>query len=233
MQAAQALNGLVAVANRSSTGARALAVSTHAVTSTLVCFKESLKAVTIRAEAEHTAAHAPGVQARQADHAISQQAAQVGWCIPASMSSVVHTHKVLHGHEHVARSWRLGLGLDTPSRYLAMSWNTCKLLLLLLHCKKAASLCEPVGTSQVTICGVYNNRLLLDCHVHTVGKPASMYDQPSSLRWYVRSVTNKLLIVATYVFADIGKPSIPVAGQAACLPAVALCWCPWYSSKAS
>lgn len=102
MQAAQALHGLVAVANRSSTGARAQAVSTQAVTSTLVCFKESLKAVTMRADAEHEAAHAPGVQARQADHAICQQAAQVSWCLPASKSSVVHTPKVLHGHEHTA-----------------------------------------------------------------------------------------------------------------------------------
>ena len=35
---------------------------------------------------------------------------------------------------HVSACWLTGLGLGTPSRYLArtLSWNTCKLLLLLL-----------------------------------------------------------------------------------------------------
>ena len=29
-------------------------------------------------------------------------------------------------------SWRSELGWDTPSRYVAIGWNTCKLLLLLV-----------------------------------------------------------------------------------------------------
>ena len=36
---------------------------------------------------------------------------------------------------HVSACWLTGLGLGTPSRYLArtISWNACKLLLLLLQ----------------------------------------------------------------------------------------------------
>lgn len=78
VQAAQALHGLVAVVNRSSASARTQAASTPAVAETLACFKQSLRAVTMKPESEHAASHTPWVLARQAGHSICQQAAQVG-----------------------------------------------------------------------------------------------------------------------------------------------------------
>lgn len=80
VRAAQALHGLVAIINRSGGGARTQAASTQAVSQTLACFQESLKAVTITPDAEHPASHGPWLLARHADHALCRQAAQVGLC---------------------------------------------------------------------------------------------------------------------------------------------------------
>ena len=43
-----------------------------------------------------------------------------------------HTPRVQLSVYHISAIWRSELGWGTPSRYLAISWNTCKLLLLLL-----------------------------------------------------------------------------------------------------
>ena len=99
VRAAQALNGMVAVVNRSRTSTGTPSVSSQVVTDTLLCFKESLKAVTSRPEAEHAAAQAPGVHARQADHAICQQAAQV--LLRALLKSLCKL-KLLGWHVHCA-----------------------------------------------------------------------------------------------------------------------------------
>ena len=85
----------MAVVNRSSASAKTQAISTQAVTKTLVCFKQLLKAATIKVAAEHEAAHAPGAHLRQADHAISQQAAQVCLRLPVCKSTGICT-KYLH-----------------------------------------------------------------------------------------------------------------------------------------
>ena len=44
-----------------------------------------------------------------------------------------HTPRVQLSVYHVSASWHSKLGQDTPRRYLAISWNTCKLSLLCMH----------------------------------------------------------------------------------------------------
>ena len=51
-----------------------------------------------------------------------------------TLESCQRTHLGCNPVSHVSACWLTGLGLGTPSRYLArtISWNACKLLLLLL-----------------------------------------------------------------------------------------------------
>ena len=62
--------------------------------------------------------------------------AHTPWCNPVS---------------HVSACWLTGLGLGTPSRYLAriISWNACKILSIIMH-----SLSTNSGSETATIAGL-------------------------------------------------------------------------------
>ena len=47
---------------------------------------------------------------------------------PMALALSAYTPRVQFSVYHVSASWRSELGQDTPSGYLAISWNTCKLL---------------------------------------------------------------------------------------------------------
>ena len=159
-------------------------MSTQAVSNTLVCFKQSLKAATTGVAAEHEAAHAPGVHLRQADHAICLQAAQVCLCLPACNSTVVCTKC---------------LGVMSISQ---------------------AALQASVTSYQASMPHVlptYNRKLFNAArHAHECRLGSATGDD----------------LVLGVLLADTSKPTVPLAAQAACFPANALCWCLWCSSKA-
>lgn len=111
----------MAVVNKLSASAKTQAMSTQAVTDTLVCFKELLKAATTRVAAEHEAANAPGVHLRQADHAICQQAAQVCLCLPVCKLTMVCT-KCLG----VTNTWQVNLQVCITSHQASDAMFTLK-----------------------------------------------------------------------------------------------------------